>query len=296
MVGKLAMTAVLAASMWALLDPQGCAGSAATGRLLGRTEVWDYAPAMREVATRFTGREGVVLHLGDSITYASPYTAWARNGAGKTPEEEAILRWSHCGEQNDLDGWHLASHDVAFCRSFTAACGVASEEYIAGGKNGLPPFEEIVQTYNPQIVVLMLGTNDAWQERTVEDFAGAMETIVARLLANGTIVVLSTIPPMILNPELAQQCNEELWRLAERHRLPVIDYYGEIVARRPGMSWDGTLMERGDPHPTASRAGVTPESHPTPENLCESGYLLRGWLTVRKLVEVKARVLDCAND
>jgi len=35
---------------------------------LGRKESWDYGPAMRAVAKRFTGVEGVVLHLGDSIT------------------------------------------------------------------------------------------------------------------------------------------------------------------------------------------------------------------------------------
>jgi hypothetical protein len=58
------------------------------------------------------------------------------------------------------------------------------------------------------------------------------------------------------------------------------------------MTWDGTLLEKGDPHPTAERNGVTPTSPPTPENLRESGYLLRGWLSVRKLAEVKQRVFD----
>ena len=42
---------------------------------------WDYAAAMRAVAAKGTGRPGVVLHFGDSITYASPYSAWARREA-----------------------------------------------------------------------------------------------------------------------------------------------------------------------------------------------------------------------
>ena len=33
-------------------------------------------------------------------------------------------------------------------------------------------------------------------------------------------------------------------------------------------------------------------SAPTEQNLSNSGYLLRGWLSVRKLAEVKERVLD----
>ena len=257
---------------------------------LGRKESWDYAPAMGQVAENFTGTEGMVLHLGDSITYASPYTAWARVGRGKKPEEEAILRWSHCGERNDLDGWYLASHDVAEGRSYTAASGVRSDQYLAGGFKGLPSLEEIIRRYNPQVAVVMLGTNDAWQGRAVEEYAADIERIVSRLLDNGTVVILSTIPPLVVNPMLAERYNGELWKVGERHKLPMIDYYGEIAARRPGMSWDGTLLEKGDPHPTASRAGVTPESEPTRESLRESGYLLRGWLSVRKLVEVKERV------
>jgi len=33
----------------------------------------DYTDAMKKVAAKFTGKEGVVIHLGDSITYANQY-------------------------------------------------------------------------------------------------------------------------------------------------------------------------------------------------------------------------------
>ncbi len=277
---------------------QGCQaadpgeGGPAKARFLGRSETWDYAPAMREVAARFTGEEGVVLHLGDSITYASPYTAWARAGEGKTPEDEAVLQWSHCGEENDRDGWWLAHVDLPTDRSYTAASGVRADQYLAGGFHGMPSLDEIIRKYNPQVAILMLGTNDAWAGRPPEKYAADMETIITRLLDNGTVVILSTIPPLVDNLELQRRYNEELWRLAEKHRLPVIDFYGEILARRPGMSWNGTLMVKGDGHPSADANGVTPTSAPTPENLRESGYLLRGWLSVKKLEEVKKKVLD----
>ena len=39
-------------------------------------------------------------------------------------------------------------------------------------------------------------------------------------------------------------------------------------------------------------AGVTVSSAPTEANLRECGYLLRGWLSVRKVVAVKASVID----
>ena len=258
----------------------------------GRRESWDYAPEMAKVARRFTGVAGVVLHLGDSITYASPYTAWARQGKGKAAEDEAVLSWSHCGDGNDRDGWWLAHVETGRGGSYTAAGGVRADQYLAGGFKGLPPLDEIIRAYNPQVAIVMLGTNDAWQNRSVFDYRRDMDAIVERLLDNGTIPILSTIPPLIDNQERAEEYNQALWRIAELRRLPVIDYYGEILARRPGMTWDGTLMEKGDGHPSASRNGVTPESAPTPESLRESGYLLRGWLSVRKLEEVKRNLLD----
>jgi len=293
MVGKLLAAVISGLLMLAVFQTAGCEPEEGPASLLGKREAWDYGPAMKEAAKRFTGVEGVVLHLGDSITYASPYTAWARGGEGKTPEDEAVLAWSHCGENDDLDGYHLASYDVVYNdRSYTAASGVRADQYIEGGHRGLPPLEEIVTKYNPQLAIVMLGSNDVHAKRPAEDYLGDMETVVQRLLANGTVVILSTIPPVYFDDARAQQYNAGLWGLAERHKLPIIDFYGEILARRPGTSWDGTLLNKGDVHPTATREGVTSTSPPTPENLRESGYLLRGWLSVQKLKEVKARVID----
>src|SRR6516225_6091556 len=73
-------------------------------------EGWDYTQTMRKIAAKFTGKEGVVIHVGDSITHANPYCQWARYGKGKA---------------------------------------------------GIPPLKDLVKKYNPRMVVLMLGTNDA---------------------------------------------------------------------------------------------------------------------------------------
>jgi lysophospholipase L1-like esterase len=296
MVVKLLVGAAACAAAFAAA--QGCPPREEGERaaFLGRLEGWDYAPAMQEVARRFTGVEGVVLHLGDSITYASPYTAWARRGRGKTARDEEVLRWSHCGEHNHLDGWYLASQEAEGGRgSYTAASGIRADQFIAGGYAGLPPLAKMIQMYNPQVAIVMLGTNDAWQRRPARDYAADMARIVDALLANGTVVIVSTTPPLAALPGAAEEYNDRLWELAAERRLPVIDFYGEILARRPGDTWNGTLLGKDDPHPTATRAGVTPESEPKPENLRESGYLLRGWLSVQKLAQVKERVIDAVR-
>jgi hypothetical protein len=65
----------------------------------------------------------------------------------------------------------------------------------------------------------------------------------------------------------------------------------EILTRRPD-DWNGTLQRKNNIHLTAREAGGDPAAAPTAENLGKSGYLLRGWLSVRKVAEVKRRVLD----
>jgi len=255
-------------------------------------QAWDYADAMRAVARRGAGRPGVILHVGDSITHANPYGQWARAGEGRSADDRAALAWMHAGADDDTDGWWLARADHPDGgRSYTACGGIRADEMRAGGKNGMPPLAEILARYRPRAVVLMLGTNDASAGRVVAAYRADMEAAVDLILARGVVVILSTIPPHPGRQALAKAYNESLRTLARSRRLPLIDYEREILARRPD-DWDDTLLGKGDVHPTADRDGVTPASAPTAENLRNSGYLLRGWLSVRKIAEVKRTVFD----
>jgi hypothetical protein len=275
---------------WALLAiacPVRAAGNSEESPL---PQPWDYAPAMKAVARRGDGRPGVVLHVGDSITHANPYGQWARSGAGRTADDRAALSWMHAGADDDTDGWWLARVDHPDGgRSYTARGGIRADEMLAGGKGGMPSLGALIERYRPQVVVLMLGTNDASAGRDVAAFRADMEKAVDQMLARGVVVILSTIPPHPGSPALARSCNEALRSLARARSLPLIDYEREILKRRPD-DWDGTLLGKGDVHPTADRAGVTPTSTPSAENLPESGYLLRGWLSVRKIAEVRRAV------
>lgn len=254
---------------------------------------WDYAPAMKKVAAKFRGKPGVVLHVGDSITYSNPYSQWARGGAGKTDADKAILKWMHAGADNDTDGWYLCRFDhPAGGRSYTACSGIRAEEMLAGGKQQMPPLSKIIEPYKPQMVILMLGTNDASANRPVAAFRKDMTKAVDTILDQGAICILSTIPPHPGKMELAKAYNEALRQLAKDRGLPLIDYEKEILTRRPS-DWNGTLLGKNDVHPTGGKPdGVNAASAPIAENLRNSGYLLRGWLSVQKVAEVKKKVLD----
>ena len=247
---------------------------------------------MKAVAARGTGRPGVVLHVGDSITYANPYSAWARAGEGHTDADRRVLKWMHAGANDDTDGWYLASFDHPDGgRSHTACGGIRADEILAGGRQHMPKLADLLERYRPQAVVLMLGTNDASAGRPVEHFRRDMESALDAMLSRGVVPIISTIPPHVHRSDLARSYNDALRELARRHGVPLIDFEREILARRPS-DWDGTLLVRGDVHPTAAGGGATPTSAPTAENLRNSGYLLRGWLTVKKVAEVKRSVFD----
>jgi hypothetical protein len=118
-----------------------------------------------------------------------------------------------------------------------------------------------------------------------------MAKTVDLMLERGIIPILSTIPPHIGQPEKAKAYNEALRKLAKKREIPLLDYEKEILKRRPD-DWNVTLLGKNDVHPTAGINGTKATSAPTAENLRNSGYLLRGWLSVQKIVEVKRRVLD----
>jgi lysophospholipase L1-like esterase len=251
---------------------------------------WDYARAMHQVAARFQGRPGVVLHIGDSITYASPYGQWPRAGEGKTAQDRAILDWMHTGAGDDSDGWWLARYDHPDGgRSMTAASGLRADELLTGGKQNLPALDQMLERYRPQIVVLMIGTVDVTAGRAVDAYRADVDKALGAILERGIIPILSTIPPYPKRAKLARDFNEAVRALARARSLPLIDYEREILKRRPD-DWNGTLIQVNDVHPTPMPSRARPL--PSRENLRSSGYLLRGWLTVQKVAEVKRTVLD----
>ncbi|HEX7447847.1 MAG TPA: GDSL-type esterase/lipase family protein [Pirellulales bacterium] len=265
------------------------ASTAAADDLL--PEGWDYVPAMQKVAARFHGRTGVVLHVGDSITYSNPYGQWARVGQGHTEADKAILNWMHTGRDDDSDGWWLCRFDHPDGgRSYTAAGGMRLDELLSGEK-GVEALDALLVRYLPQMLVLMIGTNDVSRGRSVAEYQADLERAIQIVLDRGVVLIVSTIPPHHARQQLAQQYNQVIRQLAKKHGLPLIDFEREIVKRRPN-DWNGTLLNKDDVHPTAGNDKLNAASTPTEENLRSCGYLLRGWLSVRKIAEVKRRAID----
>jgi lysophospholipase L1-like esterase len=250
---------------------------------------YDYVAPMKRVATRFAGNPGVYLQLGDSLTYAFQNTAWAREGKDHTPDEREFLSWSHCGERDFRDGWHLASVDVGPNRCHTAASGVRADKYLSGGKHGLPSLAEILARFKPQLALYMLGSNDLYVDRPVDCYAADVEQTIDLLLTEGIVPILSTLPPCRGLQDRVKDFNRALRALAARRRLPLIDLYAEMSIRA-GSDMERVYLGRDGFH-LSTRYAFGPASE---ERLRTCGYLLRCYLAVRKGMEVKARVLSSA--
>ena len=252
-------------------------------------ETWEWVREMQSVIRRFDGAQGMVVPLGDSNTYASPAGRWARIGVGRTEAEDAICRWMNSHRDGPDNGWWLAADDQPTGRSWTAASGVTAGEFLVGGKGGLPSLQRMLAAHDPQIVSILLGTNDLHAGVAAAQFLETMETILRTCTDAGTIPIVNTLPPTNWGPpDQLRAYNRGLIDLARRLQLPLIDVYGEFLARRPTDSWLGTLVSQDGAHLTPDNAAGPASA----QNLNNGGYLLRCWLQVRKVAQIKAQVID----
>ncbi len=289
-------------------------------------DAWKRGPAgwvahLRAVHRAASGKtEGFVLHLGDSITFSKSYGLLAASYRGSHAGDASTIAWSTGGgsftdaSPVNKNGWRLTNvvHPEGG-RSYTASTGITTEQWLKGGSHGMaagprdrapldtllenrstapyaPPDRFVAVVEDAQVAIVMLGTNDIGHSAAdVKGIAGRLKQIVAKLEAKAIMVVLSTIPPC-RECERVEALNAEITALARTMALPLIDYHAEILRRRPGGTWDGTLISRDGVHPSGG-----PYQDPDAmggQPLSDSGYLLRGFLSVQKLSELRRFVLD----
>src|SRR5262245_5881273 len=250
-IAKLAIGVIL------LVDPIAGNGQEPDSSPTGRgdaplPEAWYYAGAMKKVAAKFRGNEGVVLHVGGSMTIANPYGTWARSGKGRTPDDLAILKWMHTDTKDKRDGWWLCRTEVVNYRAYTAESGLKSAMLFHGGKRGLPTLEKMLDDYQPRMVTIECGIYDVEDGVALDDYRRNMAKALDLVLGRGAIPVLNTIPPFKAQLERTKQFNEALRELAKERWIPVLDLEREIFIRRPD-DWYGALMDRI--HLTAEQTG-----------------------------------------
>jgi len=186
---------------------------------------------MKQVLGKFQGQHGSFAQFGDSITVTMAY--WAP------------LRYEH----KNLDAAGQKAFEVV--NSYMNKDCWDKWKGPDFGSNGSMTIrwadenvERWLKKLNPEVVLIMFGTNDLNQLKT-EEYEQKTRDVVRRCLENGTVVILSTIPPRSGKLEQCRTFAEVVKKIAADMKVPVVDYFAQCLKRRP-QDWDGTMPKFKD--------------------------------------------------
>ena len=236
-----------------------------------------------------TKTAGKVLQVGDSMSYSYAYGAWARSAVGATGDDVDGIMWMHADVFDPTNGWEWSSNGTTAQNNAGWWDGILDNVYTDSQLNDAQ-FAVVmfnVPTLNPNDLSIV-------QQRANE------------LIDVGIVPILSTIPPRTddtYNQQLTYPYNAALLQLAQQMGLPIIDFAEEILLRRPNDTWANTLISNDGVHPSGGVNGYNADSNPylpggdptahiTGTATLNSGYLLRTWLTVQKIKEIKKYAVD----
>jgi lysophospholipase L1-like esterase len=237
---------------------------------------------MTRVHARFGGRPGTFAHFGDSITVSLAF--WSplpHDRKNASPEMERAYR---------LFEGRLRPE----CWRDWKGPGFGND----GGRTIRWAVENVkkwLAELNPEVALIMFGTNDLTVlER--DEYREGLRAVVRRCLDNGTVAILSTIPPRHGHAGKAAAFADAAREVARELAVPLVDYHAEILRRRPD-DWDGASEEfrkyEGYDVPTLiSRDGVHASAPGrfggdySEEALWSHGYNLRNHLVLMAYAEV----------
>lgn len=242
---------------------------------------------MKEVHAKFSGQKGTFATFGDSITVTMAYWAplkYARKNLD-APGQAAYEAVSGYMRPECWNKWK-------------------GPQYGNNGRMTIRWAHQNVDAWleklNPEVALMMFGTNDL-NGVPLEEYERKTREVVQRCLDNGTIVILSTIPPRSRMLEKSGKFAEAVRRVAKDLKVPVCDFHVEVLKRRPD-DWDGraekfseykgydvpTLLSRDGVHPSAPKKY---RGNYSEEGLRCSGYGLRNYVSLLSYADVISRVL-----
>lgn len=243
---------------------------------------------MRETHAKFTGKPGTLALFGDSITHSLAFWAPLESAPKNLPADVAKA----------LDTVKMYMLGDCWRKWRGGAYGNEGGQTAKWAEDNIDGW---LKKLNPECAVIMFGTNDLTRSDD-KSYDKQMRAVVEKCLKNGTVAILTTIPPRAGQEEKAKTFAEIARKIATDFKLPLVDYHAEILKLRPD-DWNGTLPKFKEfakdvyQAPTlVSGDGVHP-SYPakhadySPDALKHNGYQLRTVLTLRAYADVIARVL-----
>ena len=244
---------------------------------------------MKQVHAKFTGTKGTFAHFGDSITISQAF--WTS------------LKESH----KNMDAQTQAAFDLVNGHMLADCWGKwKGGSYGNDGGQTIRWADKNVEAWlkklNPEAALIMFGTNDL-NGLGVEEYEAKTRQVVQKCLDNGTVVILSTIPPRHGRDEKVKTFVEAVRKVAAEMKVPLCDYYKAVTDRRPD-DWSGkddkfkdvpggtydvpTLISRDGVHPSNPNQWASDYSV---EGLKHNGYVLRNYVALTSYAEVLKKVV-----
>ena len=245
---------------------------------------------MKKVHAKFTGEKGTFAQFGDSITVTMAFWSplvWTRKNMDEPTQADFALVKGYMKE----------------------ACWREWKGPVFGSEGGMTirwALDNVgawLKKLNPETALIMFGTNDLGPLQ-LDEYETKVRAVIAKCLDNGTVVILSTIPPKHGQGEKAKTFVESLRRIARETGLPLCDYYEAVMTRRPD-DWDGAMEKfkglgsDGYQVPTLiSGDGVHPsnpkqwEGDYSEDGLKHNGFVLRSYVVLRSYADVIRSVLQ----
>ncbi|HHK41032.1 MAG TPA: hypothetical protein ENJ50_01330, partial [Planctomycetaceae bacterium] len=158
-----------------------------------------WVDAMRAVHARFRGDPGSFAHFGDSITDSRAFWSglpYARRNA--SPEMQSAFELvngymkKQCWDQKGPEFGNQGGRTVRW-----------ADRHI----------DQWLKELNPEVALIMFGSNDLGR-LSLEEYTAKTRNVVQKCLDNGTVVILSTIPPRHRRLEQSAQFAEAVRKIA----------------------------------------------------------------------------------
>jgi hypothetical protein len=241
---------------------------------------------MTRVHARFTGVRGTFATFGDSITFSPGFWYPLQEGARNMDPGAAAAYRLVKGYMNPAC-WQWKG----------AAYGNYPGQDV---RWALANVDQWLRDLNPEAALIQFGTNDMFSV-PLPAFERLLQDVVKKCLSNGTVVILSTIPPRHDTLAQARSYAGAIRRVAQALNVPLCDFQAECLRRRPD-DWDGAAARfaaySGYDVPTLiSRDGTHPSYPPryagdySAQGLRSNGYVLRTYVTLLSYSEVIRTVL-----
>lgn len=247
-----------------------------------------WVPPMKEVHGKFTGKPGTLALFGDSITMTKAFWTPLAYPPKDLPQDIAT----------PLATVKKYMLDDCWSTWRGGEYGSESGQTAAWAEKNVGAW---LKKLNPECAVIMFGTNDVTRTDAAT-YTKQMRAVSEACLKNGTVVILTTIPPRAGQEKKCEAFAAAVRKLAADLKVPLVDYHAEVLKRRPD-DWNGSLPKfkasvKDDYQvPTLIGGDGVHPSNPaklsdySADALNSNGYQLRTVLTLRAYADAIRLVL-----